>query len=304
LNSRLGLCIGLLNGTAYFLLASFVIYNVSYWTIQTAPSSEESVAIRFVNHMGHDLDTAGLAGAARSIVSLPDMYYQLADLAGLLRQNPRLKGRLESYPAFLPLAERGDFKQLGQDTDFQDAWKDIAPVTQLLKAQQVLVMLKDNELTGIVFAIVQTDWDDLNEYLRTGKSPEFDSEKLLGRWDFNVNVSVAMLLVNRPTIRPADIRVLRSLWSDAYAQTAFVAGSDHQAFLENMPHFGVENGAPTVAEKVTLSGQWEKAGTNYDLSLGGNGQVKSMTAHTDGLRLIIKSGNDSLAFDHERDFSP
>ena len=70
--------------------------------------------------------------------------------------------------------------------------------------------------------------------------------------------------------------------------------------MENMPHFGVENGAPTVAEKVTLSGQWEKAGTNYDLSLGGNGQVKSMTAHTDGLRLIIKSGNDSLAFDHEQ----
>ena len=300
LNSRLGLSIGLLNGTAYLLLTSLVIYNVSYWTVQTAPTPGESVAIRFVNRMGHDLNTTGLAGAARSIVALPDMYYQLADLAGLLRQNPGLKGRLESYPAFLALAERDDFKQLGQDTDFQDAWQDIAPVTQLVKSPQLMVMLKDSELTSTVFDLVQSDWDDLNEYLKTGKSPEYASEKLLGRWGFNVNVSVAMLLINRPTIRPANIRVLRSLWSNAYAQTAFVAGADHQAFLESLPHFGVQDGAPIVAEKVTLTGQWEKAGTNYDLSLSGNGGSKSMTAHTDGLRLIIKTGNDSLAFDREQ----
>jgi len=300
LNSRLGLCVGLLNGTAYLLLASFIIYNLSYWTIQTAPSSGEFVAIRLVNQMGHDLGTTGLSGAARSIVSLPDMYYKLADLAGLLRQNPRLKDRLENYPAFLSLAERDDFKQLGQNSDFQDAWKDIAPVTQLLKNPQVMAMLKNKELTAMIFDLVQADWDDLNRYLKTGKSPEFDSEKLLGRWDFNANMSVAMLLVNRPNIRPAEIRGLRSLWSIAYAQTFFVAGADHQAFLENMPHFTLENGATTVAEKVTLRGQWEKAGTNYDLSLGGNGPGKSMTAHTDGLRLIIKSGNDSLVFDREQ----
>jgi hypothetical protein len=54
-------------------------------------------------------------------------------------------------------------------------------------------------------------------------------------------------------------------------------------------------GAATVAEKATLQGQWKSNGTNYDLSLNG----KSMTARTDGLRLTIKSGNDSLVFDRE-----
>ena len=300
LNSRLGLCVGLLNGTAYLLLVSCVIYNLSYWTIQMAPSPGEFVAIRLVNQMGHDLDATSLTGAARSIVSLPDMYYKLADLAGLLRQNPRLKDRVESYPAFLSLAERDDFKQLGQNGDFQDAWKNLAPVTQLLKNPPVLAMLKNNELTTTVFDIVQTDWDDLNGYLKTGKSPEYDSEKLLGRWDFNANVSVAMLLVNRPNIPPAEIRRLRSLWSNAYAQTVFLAGADHQAFLEQLPHFAVQNGATVVAEKVTSQGQWENAGTNYNLSLGGTGPGKSMTAHTDGQRLTIKSGNDSLIFDREQ----
>ena len=123
LNLRLGLCVGLLNGTAYLMLISFVIYNFSYWTIQIAPSDNETKAMRLINQMGRDLATTGLAKTARSVVLMPDMYYKLADLAGLLRQNPQLSDRLESYPAFLSLAERDDFKQLGQDNGFQNAWK-------------------------------------------------------------------------------------------------------------------------------------------------------------------------------------
>jgi uncharacterized membrane protein required for colicin V production len=295
LNSRLGLCIGLLNGTAYLLLVSFVIYIVSYWTVQVAPSPSESVVIRSINQLGHDLEATGLTGAARSIVPLPEMYYRLADLAGLLRQNPQVKTRLESYPAFLSLAERDDFKQLGQNNDFQQAWKNLAPITQLLNNPQVKAMLKNNDLITTTLDTLQANWDDLNGYLKTGKSPKYDSEKLLGRWDFNVNVAVGTLLITRPNIPPAEIKVLRSLWSNAYAQTVFVAAADHQAFLENMPRFTVQNGAATVAEKSTLRGQWNSNGTNYDLSLNG----KSMTARTDGLRLTIKSGNDSLVFDRE-----
>jgi hypothetical protein len=223
------------------------------------------------------------------------MYYRLADLAGLLRQNPQVKTRLESYPAFLSLAERDDFKQLGQNNDFQQAWKNLAPITQLLNNPPVKAMLKNNDLTTTTLDTLQANWDDLNGYLKTGKSPKYDSEKLLGRWDFNVNVAVGTLLIAKPNIPPAEIKVLRSLWSNAYAQTVFVAAADHQAFLENMPRFTVQNGAATVAEKSTLRGQWNSNGTNYDLSLNG----KSMTARTDGLRLTIKSGNDSLVFDRE-----
>jgi hypothetical protein len=160
-------------------------------------------------------------------------------------------------------------------------------------------MLKDNELTAMILDIVQTDWDDLNEYLKSGQSAKYDSEKLLGRWDFNVNVSVGMLLIAHPNIRSSEIKALRSLWSDAYAQTVFVAAADQQAFLENLPRFTVEKGVAIVAEKMTFQGQWKNVSTNYELSLNGNGQHKSTTAHTDGLRLTIKSGNDVWVFDHQ-----
>ena len=38
LNRRLGLCLGLVNGTLYLILIAFVIYAVSYWTVQVAMS--------------------------------------------------------------------------------------------------------------------------------------------------------------------------------------------------------------------------------------------------------------------------
>jgi len=300
LNSRLGLCVGLLNGTAYLILVSFVIYNFSYVTVQIAPSDNETIMIKFINRLGRDLKTTGLAKTARSVVPLPDMYYKSADLAGLLRQNPQLSDRLESYPVFLSLAERDDFKQLGQNNDFQNAWKNLAPITQLLNNPQFKAMLKNNDLTATILNIVQRDWDDLNGYLKTGKSPKYDPEKILGRWDFNVSVTVTMLRQVRPNIQPNALRAARAWIAQAYADTTFVAGADGQAFLKNFPNLKTQPGQPPTTEKATWQGQWKNDGINYDLSLGNNGQSKLMTAHTDGMRLMIKSGKDSvLVFDRE-----
>ncbi len=38
LNPRLGACVGLLNGTAWLVLISFFIFNLSFWTVPVAPS--------------------------------------------------------------------------------------------------------------------------------------------------------------------------------------------------------------------------------------------------------------------------
>lgn len=299
LNSRIGACIGLLNGTVYLLLASIVIFDVGYWTVQIAPSSDESFVYRTINRLASDLEDTGLATFARSAAPLPAMYYHLADLAGLLRQNPQLKERLESYPTFLSLAERDDFKQLGQDSSFQQAWQNRGPISQILDDQQFKTMLKNSELTTMVVDNIESNWNDLTNYLRTGKSEKYESELVLGRWHFDVNVSVGMLLIAHPRITPAEIKGLRSLWSAAYAKTTFVASADHQAYLKGIPRFKMEKGAAVVAQKLNFQGKWSGHGTNYNLSLSGNGEQKSMTAHTDGLRMTITSGNDRWVFDHD-----
>jgi hypothetical protein len=206
-----------------------------------------------------------------------------------------LSSRLANYPALLSITERDEIKQLAGDSDLTAAWKQGAPVGQILNNPKVKAVLQNNELIDAVWESLRVNLDDLPVYLKTGKSMKYDSEKILGRWDFNVNVSVGMLLVTRPNIRSAEVKTVRALWSNAYAQTVFIAAADHQVFLDNMPRFAVQDGVATVAQTSSWQGQWNSSGADYSLSLNG----KSMTAHTDGQRLTIKSGNETWVFDRE-----
>ncbi len=93
-----------MNGTAYIVLLSFVIYNFSYWTMRVMTSDDETRTTKFINHLGEDLQSTGLDKAAHSLVAMPDNFYKVADLAGLVclnRQNPQFNERLGRYPAFI-----------------------------------------------------------------------------------------------------------------------------------------------------------------------------------------------------------
>jgi phosphate/sulfate permease len=294
LNARLGACIGTLNGTAYLVLISFLIFNFSYWTAQVAPSDGESRATRLVNRLGQDLQSTGLDKAARSLVTMPEKFYKVADLAGLICQNPQLSDRLGRYPAFISLVERDDLQQLVSGGDFTNAWNSRAPMGQLLNDPQVKTVLQNNELLDIVWATVQTNLDDLTVYLQTGKSPKYDTQAILGRWDFNVNTTIAMMRQARPNIPASEMRAVRALWIQGFADTTFVAGADGQAFLKKLPDFKKQ--PPTTD---TWKGSWTANDTNYDLSLSNNGENKSLTAQTSGRRLTLKDDKNTLIFDRE-----
>jgi hypothetical protein len=294
LNTRLGACIGTLNGTAYIVLISFLIFNFSYWTFQVAPSDDESRSTKLVNRLGNDLQSTGLDKAARALVTMPDNFYKIADLAGTMCQNPQLSDRLGRYPAFISLAERDDLQQLAQSGDFTNAWNSRAPMGQLLNDPQVKTILQNNDLLDTVWATVQTNLDDLTVYLQTGKSAKYDAEKILGRWDFNVSTTVAMLRQAQPNIPASEMRAVRALWTRSFADTTFVADADDQAFLKNLPDFKKQ---PPMPE--TWKGSWTASDTNYDLSLSSNGENKSMTAQISNGRLTLKDDKNTLIFDRE-----
>jgi len=294
LNARLGACVGTLNGTAYLVLVSFVIYNFSYWTVQVAPSEDETRTTKLINHLGEDLEGTGLAKVGRSLVILPDNFYKVADLAGLIAQNPQLGDRLGRYPAFISLIERDDLQQLAQNEDFTNAWNSHAPMGQLLNEPAVQGILQNNDLMDAAWLAIQANLDDLLVYLKTGKSPKYDAETILGRWDFNVSTTVAMLRQLQPNIPASEMKAIRALWIQSFADTMFVAGGDGQAFLKNLPDFKKQ---PPALE--TWKGSWSVEGTNYDLSLASNGDNKSMTAQTSGTRLTLKDDKNILIFDRE-----
>ncbi len=300
LNGRLGLCLGPINALAYLVLISFVIFDLSYWSAQVAISGDESRLIKLLNQLGRDSETTGFAQIARAIDPMPDTYFQYADLAGLLIQNPQLADRLANYPMFISLTERDDFKQLGQNADFQNAWKQHAPIAQLLDNPQFKSLWENRDTVNLVWGIIQDNYDDLVAYLKTGKSAKYGSEEIVGRWDFNTAATTSKLLESRPVISSREMRALRAWVTQAYAKTAFIAGADSQAFLKELPHVKVEPGQPPATETASWQGNWKDAGGgNYDLSLTSSGKQQSMPAAIDGTRLTITDDKSPLVFDRQ-----
>jgi hypothetical protein len=291
LDNRLGGCVGILNGTAWLVLISFVFFNWSYLTAQVAPSESEPKMTRLVNNLGYGMQNTGFDKAARAVGSIPDSLYKMADFAGLLRQNPRLSARLGNYPAFISLVERPEIQSLIQDSSLGSSWDSSAPMSQILSDDQVKSLINNTNISASVWNIVEANMDDITNYLITGKSPKYDSEKIIGRWQFDVVPALGALLEENPKIRPNQLKDIRALWNQAFAQTTFVAGSDGQAFLKNLPDFKKN---PPGSD--TWTGQWTDIGGSYSLSLSGNSQTKIASAQTDGLRLTVKMGDNTLVF--------
>ncbi|MGD0252737.1 MAG: CvpA family protein [Verrucomicrobiota bacterium] len=318
LNHRLGLCLGVLNGTAYFVLICFFLFNFSYWTAQIASSDAQTWATRLINRLGRDLESTGMNKAARTVATLPESYYKTADLAGLLCQNPQLGDRLARYPAFLSLLERDDLKQLAQDSTFTSAFQGGVPAGQLLHDPQMKAILQNVSLIETVWENLQTNMDDLIVYLKTGQSPKYDPERILGFWDFNATTTAAMLPIAQPKISPAEMKFAR-LWMTNYLQTTLVVASDHQAFLHNLPHlksppvgetatlhlwpiivYRLRSGSLPNMETSTLTGQWENTDGDYKLSFTNNGKPDSLKIQIKNDRLTMTtSDGDTLVFDRE-----
>jgi hypothetical protein len=299
LNKRVGLAFGLLNGLVYFIIVCCIIFDASYWTTQMAPTDGERLGVRLLNRMGWDLQGTGVIHAVRARNQLPEIFFQAADLAGTLYQNPQLADRLSAYPAFLSLSERDDFKQLGQDTEFQTAWKEHAAFNQLWNNPRVEGMRHDLGTVRLIGNLVLTNLDDLQKYLQTGHSTKFSSEPIVGRWNFNVMASLTALVQALPSVTTGDMMNLRNQWTPAYAKTMFVAGADGQAFLKDLPHFVIQPNQPTTVETATWQGQWKNSGDKYDLTLGSSGGTKTGTGTIDGTRLTLKLGTDTFVFDQQ-----
>ena len=296
LNARLGLCLALVNGLAYLVLLSFILFNFTYWTAQVATSDDEGRLVKLLNRMGRDSETTGFAKIARAIDPMPEIYFKAADLAGLLWQNPQLRDRLADYPMFISVSERDDFQQLGQNSGFQNLWKQHAPIGNLINDPQFQSLWQNQDTVNLVWGIIQENFDDLVDYLQTGQTAKYNSENIVGRWDFNAGAATAIMLQSRPVISSREMRAMRAVMTQAYAKTAFVAGADGQAFLKNLPHFKT----PTTFDAATWQGQWKNNGANYNLSLNSGSRKQSMPAQIEGTRLTITDDKNTLVFDKEK----
>ena len=297
MNSRLGICVGLMNGALYFVLVSFFIFNLTYWTTQVAVAPKQPLVIRLVNQLGNDLQATHLTRTASAVGTLPPLYYQFADLSGFLMQNPQVGPRVADYPGLTSLWQRDEMQSLIQDSTLTNALAGGATLGDLLNDPTVRTFLANQDQTKLVMGILLTNLDDLTAYLQTGKSAKYDSKKIIGRWEFNPAVTVAWLRQSNPKIHASEMRVVRASLTQAYAQTRVLVTGDNQIFIKSLPRFKTTPGQPTTTEQNDWKGDWSDNGTSYDLHLTFNTEEKFLTATAEELRLSVKDGKSLLVFD-------
>ena len=298
LNTRLGLCVGLANGAMYLVLCSFLIFNLTYWTTQMAAAKEQPILIKIVNRLGSDLQTTGVAKTVGVVGTLPKTYYKLADLSGLLLQNPQVGPRLAKYPALTSLWERDDMQALMQSPTLTNALANGASLGDIIHDPAVQKFFESQTQTHLVLEILQTNLDDLYTYLETGKSAKYDGEKILGQWEFNAAVTTALIRQSRPQMTANETRTVMASLTKAYSQTQLLFTGDNKLFVKNLPKFKTEAGQPPTIELTNLKGDWSHGDTGYALHAAANAVEKIWSATLEGSRLTITEGNNRLIFDH------
>ena len=300
LNQRVGLCLGLLNGAVYLILISVVIYPLSYWTFQMATEGKDPKLMRIVTRLGQDLQATGFAKVAWAFNPMPQVWYDSADLAGLIYNNPLSQARLARYPAFLSLAERPEFQDMAGDTRFSELLLGRAPIMEVIEHGKAQAVLKNPELLRLIWATVMPDLKDLPIFLDTRKSPKYDPERILGRWLFNGNATMALFRRAKPNISSKEMQVWRRWMLAVFAKTSFVAMTDHQAILRDVPPLKLPTpGTVPSGGPQTLKGEWKNLDGKYQLSVSGVSRNEQLGVTVEGDRMTVAGEGLGVVFDRE-----
>jgi hypothetical protein len=298
LNRRVGLCLGLANGALYIILLAAVIYPFSYWTVQLASSDEDPSWVRLFNHLGQGIHDTGFAKVARALDPMPQVWYDTADFAGIYYNNSLIEARLARYPAFLGLAERPEIQDIANDTQFTELRQRREPIMKLFDYPKTQAMLQNPALLSLIWNTVVPDLADLRIFLDTGKSPKYDPERILGCWTFNVGASLGQFRRTRPNITSASMKNWKQWMALVFAKTSFVAMTDHQAILKNVPPLKFPApGAAAASGTQTLKGEWKGSDGKYQLTLTGGAKDEVLAASVGNDRLTMSTEGMSLVFD-------
>jgi hypothetical protein len=239
MNRHTGASIGVLMGVIFFLAVSGTIYAAGYLTVQLSSDSNPGT-IRFINSVREDMAASGFDKAAAKFQPASNVYYETADVLGLLYHNPLLQSRLATYPGLLTIGQRPEFQEIGNDKEYNDLIFGKPPVTDIINHERTQAILGNQE---IMSQLLQVDRRDLEEYLRTGKSPKFEEQEILGIWNLDKDAVLTFIRKSNPDIRARELRELKA-GLDAAPPISLIATPEKKVFVR-----GGEAGAPAPAEE-------------------------------------------------------
>ncbi len=284
MNTRLGLCLALVNAAIYFLLICMLVYLYSYPAHQFSSGSKDTFFYRLLVDAGKELETSKLNRVLAPFDPLSKKFYLITDTLGLLYRNPALYARAERYPALTPLVRQPQFQTLLRDAEAVDLFKKMAPIQTIMNQPSVNAIITNSALVGALFKL---DLKDFTNYLHTGKTDKFADERILGQWTFELRTTLNQVRRGKPNMNNVERFRLEKSYTTNITSAAL------EAQLDNYIVFTL---VPPNNQTQTVTGTWKSAGgTRYEVNWnGGSGLEKEMEVEAD--RITLKRDNKLMIF--------
>ena len=289
MNSRIGAVVGVFNAFAYLVLISIAVYILGYFTVQIRTGDRDPLVIRMVNRLAEDLRETKMDKAVARFLPKGSFYYDGADVLATIFLNPLIQNRLSTYPVFLTLCDKPEYKQIGNSAPFMDFWTKTPSIEEFRSHDVIKPLVESTDTYKSFVTMLNGDLKDVKNYLETGKSPKYDEELILGRWDFDGAKSFALAKkrINSPTIQ--QLKRLRAVYGTVFKDSQVVATVDNKITLK-LPKIPNARG--------TRFGTWEqgKAGS-YSLSIVDGSQTIKVEAQVDGNKLTFDQDGFVLVYE-------
>jgi hypothetical protein len=195
LDTNVGLACGLMAGVVHLLIVLVPIYVLGYVTLQLDSPNGNPFYISLISKARADMDGSGFDKIAAAMAPETDEIFQFADTAGVVYNNKSVQEFLKEYPLFYSMAENETIvaSLAGEEVEenpYEEVDEDAPPpYNTLIQNQGSIKAIIDHpttmELIGnpdFMDRINELDYADLQTFLKTGKSPVYEEEKLVGKW--------------------------------------------------------------------------------------------------------------------------
>lgn len=274
--SRLGLCLGLVNGAVYFFLLMLPIYIAGYFTTEVAQGAQDPSSVQNITKLREEMKSTKIDHVLAGYDPTPKKAYEASDIAGLVLHNPLLESRLAHYPPFLALGERQEFKDIANDVQLQQMIQSQASIGEILKNPKVQALTTNAAIADEITQLVSNDLDDLSDYLKTGHSAKYDPQSILGVWKIDRDATFVQEKKRLKDPTPLNIIKMRNALMPAIHGLNLTVTTDHNFIIKK----DTGNGLQPIG-----TGTWKKEGDSYQINLPGN--------QPDNAEVVIK-GDDQL----------
>ena len=316
MNSRVGIPIGLLTAMLYLIFIGALANSTGYLTAQVESKGENPVWLKLVNRMRADVHATGLVRFSAAMNPLPPSFFDAADLIGLVYHNPELLNRALDYPALMQLADNKEVQGLLADPQFIQASTNQVSIVEIMAIPKVQFILTNAETMGQLRQQFEpVDTKDLHEFLKTGKSPKFDPELILGRWQVDAAGTISNYRKLNSGATIPELGRLKAYVVRRLPDLSLAATPDNRLVLKgtqpNIPAYAPiiaskgaipaipAAGTPKAPPKIAVQGTWSKAGEKYQVKFQGDKGERSGEATVENGKLVIVFNKDPLVFEKE-----